>query len=201
MKISKIEPQKKNSKRCSIYIDGEYRFGLTKDLVLKYDLKEDDEITDGTIENILLEEERQRIKQRAFKILRYRQRSAHELINRLIRIGFDAVLVERVIEDFIADKTIDDERFTKAFISDYTNLTTKGNQFIIWELKKRGIPQDTIMKMLQSRDEKELVKKFIQKKLAHLDKHNPRERQKIIRRLLSRGFTPNIVYGVISEGS
>ena len=201
MKISKIEPQKKNKKRCSIYIDGEFRFGLTKDLVLKYDLNEGDEITEDDIKNVLLESEKQKIKQRAFKILHYRERSVQELTNRLIKIGFDQSLVNQVIEDFTADKTLDDERFVKAFVSDYTKLKPKGNKFIIRELKKRGIPQEKIAKMLSSRNEKELVKDFIQKKLAHLNKNNPKERQKIICRLLSRGFTPDIVYSILSEGT
>ena len=201
MKISKIEPQKKNKKRCSIYIDGEFRFGLTKDLVLKYDLNEGDEITEDDIKNVLLESEKQKIKQRAFKILHYRERSVQELTNRLIKIGFDQSLVNQVIEDFTADKTLDDERFVKAFVSDYTKLKPKGNKFIIRELKKRGIPQEKIAKMLSSRNEKKLVKDFIENKLSHLNKNNPKERQKIIRRLLSRGFTPDIVYSILSEST
>lgn len=199
MKISKIEPQKRNSRRCSIYCDGEYKFGLTKDIVLKYDLKEGDEITDDEIKNILLEEEKQKIKQRAFRLLNFRARSAHELKNRLLKIGFDSALVDTVIEDFLEDNTLDDEHFAKAFINDYTTVHTKGNIFIVRELKKKGLPQDTIMKMLETRDEKTLIKDFINKKLTHLNKHVPKERQKIIRRLMSRGFTPETIFGVINN--
>ena len=199
MKISKIEPQKKNSNRCSIYIDGEYRFGLTKDLVLKYDLHEGDEISEKEIKDVLLEEEKQKIKQRAFKLLHYRQRSARELRNRLIKIGFDPSLVDNVIEDFIEDKTIDDERFTKAFMHDYTYVKTKGNKFITWELKKKGITQEIINKMLQGRDEKKLAKEFMKKKMTSLDIHKPKDRQKIIRRLLSHGFTSDVVYGIVNN--
>ncbi|KPJ72053.1 hypothetical protein AMJ52_07610 [candidate division TA06 bacterium DG_78] len=199
MKISKIEPQKRNSRRCSIYCDGEYKFGLTKDIVLKYDLKEGDEITDDKIKTILLEEEKQKIKQRAYRILNFRARSARELKNRLLMIGFDPVLVDTVIEDFLEDNTLDDERFAKAFINDYTTVHTKGNIFVIRELKKKGIPQDTIMKMLETRDEKTLIKDFINKKLTHLNKHVPKERQKIIHRLMSRGFTAEVVFAVINN--
>ena len=84
MKISKVEPQKKNRNRCSIFIDGEYRFGLSKDLVLKYDIKEDDEIDEDLIKNVLQEAEKEKIRQRAYKILHYRDRSVQELKNRLL---------------------------------------------------------------------------------------------------------------------
>lgn len=200
MKISRIEPQKKNKNRCSIYIDGEFRFGLTKDLVLKYDLQEGEEISDQEIQNILFQEEKVKIRNRAFKILHYRQRSVQELKNRLINIGFNQSLVDEVIDDFIADKTLDDERFARAFVSDYTKLKPKGNKFIYYELMKKGISKEIITRLISERNEKELVKMFVQKKLHNLNKSNPKERQKIIRRLLSHGFTPSVVYEIINEG-
>lgn len=199
MKISKVEPQKKNKKRCSIYIDGDFRFGLTKELALKYDLKEGDEISETEIKDILLQEEKAKIRNRAFKILHYRQRSTRELRKRLIRIGFDATLVDSVIEDLRADNTLNDEQFAQAFISDYTTLRPKGNRFIIHELLKRGISRDVISELLAKRDERTLIKRFIEKKLSHLDKAKPKERQKIVRRLLHHGFTSDIIYEVINE--
>jgi regulatory protein len=199
VKISKIEPQKRNSRRCSIYCDGEYRFGLTKDIVLKYNLKEGDDISDEEIKHILLEEEKQKIKQRAYRLLNFRARSTRELKNRLLAIGFEPALVDTVIKDFLEDNTLDDERFVKAFIHDYTTVHTKGNVFIVRELLKKGIPHDTITKMLEIRDEKALVKDFISKKLSHLNKHEPKERQKIIRRLMSRGFTVGAIFAVINN--
>ena len=198
MKISKVEPQKKNRNRCSIFIDGEYRFGLSKDLVLKYDVKEGDEIDEDLIRNVLQEAEKEKIKQRAYKILHYRDRSVQELKNRLLKIGFDQDLVNDVLKDFIEDKILDDERFAKAFIRDYTYLKLKGNRFIIRELKKIGLSQETVDAMLKERNEKELIKNLIERKLKHLNRKDPKERGKIIRSLLSRGFTPDLVYDFLN---
>jgi regulatory protein len=199
VKISKIEPQKKNKKRCSIYIDGQFRFGLSKELVLKFDVKEDDEITETQINDILLQEEKGKIRNRAFKILRFRQRSITELRKRLISIGFDTPLVDDVIEELRADNTLNDEQFAQAFIGDYTSLKPKVNKFIVRELLKRGIAKDIILELIDNRDERTLIKCFIEKKLSHFDKTKPKERQKIIRRLLYHGFTPDIIYDVINE--
>jgi len=199
VKISKIEPQKKNKKRCSIYIDGEFKFGLTKELVLKYDLNEGDEITEEDIKNVLLEEEKHKIIQRAFKILHYRERSVRELRDRLMRIGFDNSLVDEVIAELIADKTLDDERFARAFVNDYTSLKPKGNRFILSELTRRGVAREIITNLLDTRDEGELIRNYIEKKASNLDMKNPKERQKLVRRLLTRGFTPDIVYDMIKK--
>lgn len=199
MKISKVEPQKKNKNRCSIYIDGEFRFGLTKELALKYDLKEGDEISDPEIKEILLQEEKEKIRTRAFKILHFRQRSVRELRERLISLGYDTPLVDDVIDELRADNTLNDEQFAQAFINDYTTLKPKGNRFIARELLKRGISKDVVLELINKRDEHTLIKRFIKKKLSNLDKTKPKERQKIIRRLLYHGFTPGTIYDAIQE--
>lgn len=199
MKISKIEPQKRNKKRSSIYIDGEFAFGLSNELVLKYNLTTDDEISDTLIKDVLLEEEKQKIKQRAFRLLQYRDRSIQELANRLLRIGFDNRLVQSVIEDFKAEGTLDDEKFANAFVSDYTTLNPRGNRFIIQELQKKGVAKEIISKVVHERDENFLIKDYIERKLSHLNRNEPREKQKIVRRLLMRGFSSGAIYEVLNE--
>ena len=106
-----------------------------------------------------------------------------------------------MIDDFVSDKTLDDDRFARAFVSDYTKLKPKGNRFIYNELLKKGISKEIITELISGRDEKELIKNFIQKKLSNFNKTNLKERQKMIRRLLNHGFTPGIVYEIINERS
>ena len=199
MKISKIEPQKKNKKRSSVYINGSFAFGLSNEVLLNFDLHEGDQIDDGIIQNILLAQEKQKIRERALRILHYRKRSALELQSRLIKVGFDNNLVQEVIEEFLRDNTLNDENFAESFVADYTNLKPKGNIFISRELAKRGVCQQVIQKVISIRDEKQMVSDFLRKKLAHLRIKNPKDRRKILRRLLSRGFTPGVVYDVLNS--
>lgn len=199
MKISKIEPQKKNKRRSTIYINGNFAFGLSNEILLKFELHEGDPIDKDLIENVLLEQEKQRIRDRALRILRYRKRSVGELKTRLTRIGFDPDLVKGIIEEFVEDNTLNDTDFAESFVADHTNLKPKGNIYISRELKKRGIPPGTIDQALQLRDENQVVKDFLDKKLSHLDIKSPKERQKVIRRLLSRGFTPSVVFSILNS--
>ncbi len=199
MKISKIEPQKKNKQRCSIFIDGEFRVGLTKEIVVRYNLHEGLEITDREFDEILHQAEKGKIANRAFKILRYRERSVDELRARLIRIGFDGQLVDELVNELIADKTLDDERFANAFVNDYTNLKPKGNRFILSELNKKGIAKEIIARLLSTRDERKMIRQYVEKKASSLNIKKTKERQKLVRRLLTRGFTPDIVYDIIKK--
>lgn len=168
-------------------------------MVLKYNLQEGAEITEEWIRNILGEKEKMRVKERAYKILRYRDRSAQELKARFIKLGFDESLVNEVIQDFIEEQTINDKRFALAFVNDYTKINLKGNRFIVYELKKKGVPQEVIEEVIANRDEKTLAKTFLEKKLSNFNINNPKERQKVLRRLLARGFTPGVVYDLLKE--
>lgn len=199
MKISKIEPQKKNKNRSSIYIDEKFAFGLSNEVLVKFDLHEGDEIDHDTAQNVLLEREKQMIRARAFRLLRYRSRSIQELRTRLSRIGFDEELVADVIEELIMDNTLDDEKFARSYIADYTTLKPKGNIFIRRELMKMGVANEIIERLVNKRDEKYLVECYVKRKLSDLNVENPKDRAKAIRRLLTRGFTPGIVYDVIGK--
>lgn len=199
MKISKIEPQKKNKKRCSIFIDGEFRVGLTKEIIVRFNLHEGIEITDREFDEILHQAEKGKIANRAFKILHFRERSVEELRARLIRIGFDNQLVEELVDELIADKTLDDDRFANAFVNDYTNLKPRGNRFIISELNKKGIAKEITARLVSTRDERKMIRQYVEKKASSLEIKNPKERQRLVRRLLTRGFTPDLVYEIINE--
>ncbi len=199
MKISKIEVQKKNKKRSSIFINGEFKFGLTTDIILKYDLKEGDEISEDDIKNLLLAEEKERLKQRAFRLLGYRSRSIAEMKQRLIRLGYEPEIVELVVQDLMEEGVLNDQRFVKEFTSDYTELKPRGNVYIMNELRRKKVDAGLIEEVLKNRNEKEIIKNLIQKKFSDLNISDPKQKAKIIRRLMSRGFTPQAIYEVIDE--
>lgn len=199
MKISKIEVQKKNKKRSSIYIDGEFKFGLDNEIILKYEIKEGDELTEDQIKNLLLAEEKQKIKQRAYRLLKYRSRSIAEMKERLLKLGYEPEIVERAVRELIEEGILNNHKFAREFVSDYTNLKPKGNIFIMKELKSKKVDDLYIQEVLKERDEKSLIKKILEKKFSDFNKKDPKQKAKIIRYLLYRGFTLQAIYEVLGE--
>ncbi len=199
MKISKIEVQKKNKKRSSIFINGEFKFGLTTEIIVKYGLKEGDEITDEDIKNLLLAEEKEYLKQRAYRLLRYRNRSIAEMKDRLTKLGYEPDIVEMVINELKEEGILDDQKFVKGFASEYTELKPKGNIFILRELRKKKVDQSLIEEIIKERDEKGIIKTMLQKKFPDYDKNDLKQKAKIMRYFLSRGFTLRTVYEVLGE--
>lgn len=199
MKISKIETQKKNRKRSSVYIDGKFAFGTSNEILLKFDLHEGEEIDEDLIQNVLLAKEKQQIRNRAYRLLHYRNRAIKELKERLLKIGFDPALIQEVVDEMIENNTLDDKNFAESFVADYTKLRTKGNIFIRYELTKKGVSSDVIEKLVKDRDEKSIADEYMRKKLSHLDMAKPKDRQKALRRMLTHGFTPSVAYEVIRD--
>ena len=199
MKISKIETQKKNRKRSSVYIDGKFAFGISNEILLRFDLHEDDEIDEDLIQNVLLAKEKQQIRNRAYRLLHYRNRAIKELKDRLLKIGFDPALIQEVIDEMIENNTLDDKNFAESFVADYTKLRAKGNIFIRHELTKKGVASDVIESLVKNRDEKSIADEYMRKKLSHLDMAKPKDRQKALRRMLTHGFTPAVAYEVIRD--
>ncbi|MEO0155683.1 MAG: RecX family transcriptional regulator [candidate division WOR-3 bacterium] len=199
MKISKIEVQKKNKKRSSIYIDGEFKFGLDNEIILRYNIKEGDEITEDQVKNLLLAEEKQKIKQRAYRLLRYRSRSIAEMRDRLKKLGYEPEIVEEVVHELVEEGILNNHKFAREFVSDYTNLKPRGNIFIVNELKKKKVDDAYIKEILKERDEKNLIRKIIEKKFSNFDKKDQKQKARIIRYLSYRGFTPQAIYDVLGE--
>ncbi|UCD05434.1 MAG: RecX family transcriptional regulator [candidate division WOR-3 bacterium] len=199
MKISKIETQKKNRKRSSVYIDGKFAFGISNEILLRFDIHEGEEIDEDLIQSVLLAKEKQQIRNRAYRLLHYRNRAIKELKDRLLKVGFDPALIQEVIDEMIENNTLDDRNFAESFVADYTKLRAKGNIFIRHELTKKGVASDVIEGLVKDRDEKSIADEYMCKKLSHLDMAKPKDRQKALRRMLTHGFTPAVAYEVIRD--
>jgi len=172
--------------------------GLSLDLVTKYNLHEGDEITQDEIDTLLFQEEKAKIRTYAFRLLAYRDRSSKEMQQRLIDKGFDKTLVHEIIVEFLADDTLNNERFARAFVHDYTHVKPRGNIFIQRELRKKGIPVEMIESILEHRDERNMIRDYLARKMSDVDVNDFKVRQKMVHRLLNQGFSSSLVYDIIN---
>lgn len=120
-------------------------------------------------------------------MLSYRNRSEREIRQRLNRLSDDRVLIDQVIDLLHQDKLIDDLEFARWWVRQRIEFRPRGNRAIFAELMQKGIDKSIIDQVLMSREaETELAQKLLAKK--KLDKTRAQ------RLLLSRGFSPDIVF-------
>lgn len=200
MIITKIESQK-NQDRVNIYIDGEFAFGIMREIQYKYKLAKDMEIDNKYIEEVLMEEEQSKCTHFALQFLGYRQRSEKEIADRLEKKGFEEYMIENTLLYLRDHNLIDDLAFAKSFMRDKININKHGPRKIQYDLYKKGISQEIIEKVLeQDEDEYSRAFELAEKKLfSYRNDDKPSQYRKLGGFLQRRGYSSNCVYKILDE--
>jgi len=204
MRITKIERQKKNLSRRSIYADGKYAFGISEDIFLKHGLHENQELTKSQLEDIEQLEIEQSVKSAALRFRSYRPRSQKEIEDHLHKKGFDRKYIAKAIEYLQNQVLINDEEFARMFCRDRLALKPIGKQAMMKQLLKRGIAKQLITTILQeyysSDKEKDLALKEAQKKLGKI-KSLPHltQKQRVYNHLLRKGYDSSLSLSITNK--
>lgn len=142
--ITRIETQKRKKSRRSVYLDGEFAFGLDQELVIKFGLHEGDLIDESELFPIIQAEEKKSAKDTAIRFLSYRARSEKEVRDKLLGKGFSEDAVASVLAELKAAGLVDDVHFAMAFVHDKMILRPMGPLLIRQELKKHGLSDSLI---------------------------------------------------------
>lgn len=194
MIITKIEKQKNNNKRYSIFIDNEFAFGIDEIDLLYYKLKENEPLDNEKYEYILNKLLLKRAKDKALKYLGYKIRSKNQVIKKLQEYEFPSNVIDKVIRVLEKYNYINDEDFAKAFIKDKLNLKGHGVFKISYDLKMLGVDEEIFKKYLYDDEfinEEEKAKDLLLKKLGNknIEDLDYKEKQKIYAYLARRGFS------------
>jgi len=203
-KITKIEVQKKRKTRISIFLDGEFAFGLDQDILLKFGLSKGVELSEIDIEKILIAEEKKQAKDRALKFLGYRDRSEKEIIDKLQLIGYDKSIIEWVISELKRMQLIDDSRFALSFAKTKMLAKPMGEYLLRRELKRKGIQEHhinaAIENIFEESDPVSIAIPLAQKQILKYKNVDELKRKKRLTDfLLRRGFNWDVITEVIEE--
>lgn len=92
-------------------------------------------------------DQRERTRQAALRLLRYRDRSVAEMRGRLAQKGFEHDAIEDEITYLISEHLLDDERFTGSWIRHKLTISHKGKRLIRAELVAKGIGSELFNKV------------------------------------------------------
>jgi regulatory protein len=181
MRITAIEPQKKNPRRVNVYLDGGFAFGLTR--IVAAWLKVGQELSEEKIAALQSEDERENVYQKALHFLSYRPRSSAEIRQNLTKRGLSEPLVEETIQ-----------HLRNAF-------HPRGKSALKMELRRKGLDEEVIGSVLNEQVDEETLafdaaRKYA-RRLAGLEW--PGFRQKLGGFLARRGFSYSTIAPVISE--
>jgi len=193
-KITAIKAQRKNTERVSIFLDGEYAFGLTR--IVAGWLQVGQTLSEEKIDALKREDEQEMAYLRAVNYLSYRPRAKAEIRKNLRKHDVPDEAIEAALERLEKNNFVNDKEFAKLWIENRNQFRPRGRHALRMELRQKGVADEVIENSLdQLVDEETLVYKAGIKKARKLARYEWQDfRKKMAGFLARRGFS----YGLIS---
>ncbi len=145
MKITALEKYKGKTFRIE-FDNGEIYFWHF-DIICEYHLKEDMNIPQSAVEEIIFANDYRKAKERALYLLDYRDYSYIELFEKLEK-NYNEDICYKVMERMVELGTIDDRRYAERLARHYTEVKKFGYYRASSEMRRKGIPEDIIEESL-----------------------------------------------------
>ena len=196
-KITKIEPQVKNKDRVNIYLDGEFKLGYSLELAMLNHLKNDVEISDEQLEQLVFENEKTQALNKAVTLLGKNLKTRRQMRTYLNDKGYSKTIVDYVLEKLSEYNYINDINYAKIYIRSVKNKY--GKVKIIANLRQKGVSDKDIDEVMQEFESDTdsimaLAQKYMKNKEVNQDNV-----AKLYRHLLSKGFGYDEVNSVVRE--
>lgn len=189
--ITAIEPQKHRRDRRSVFVDGEFVAGVHESTVVDLGLAIGQQTDENRLVELLRAETVRKARERALRLINYRDRSKSEVKKRLLGSDFPEDVVLQVVEQLSKAGLLDDDKFSRDWVKARTSSKPMGKARLSRELRSKGVDKETAERALSSLDETSeygLAYDLAVRKLAKLDRSDPSIRRKLASFLARRGF-------------
>lgn len=189
--VTAIIAQKRNKDRVSIYLDGEYAFGLAR--IVAAWLQVGQELSEEKIALLTSHDEVEAAYARSLRLLNQRDHTSAEIRQNLKRHEVTEPVIDEVIERLERAGLINDERFAQNWIENRTEFRPRSRRALAYELRSRGIAPEAFEEALTKTDEEEMAYRAAMKQSTKYQRLERLEfRQKMIAFLGRRGFSYSI---------
>lgn len=204
-KITKLVTQHNNPDRISVFIDGEFAFGVYQDLVLEYGLQVGRVLSEAELQEIQVRDEVFVAKAVALNYLSYRARTEKEVRTKLVQKGFGEPVVDAVVERLYALHYLDDAAYARSFVSGRFKSRGYGPARIRGDLIRRGVDrpliEDALGEVLEPEATYDVAKEQAEKRWTRLatEPDIQKRRKKLSDFLLRRGFSYDVVRRIVAD--
>jgi len=187
--ITALVAQKKNPDRVNVYLDGQFAFGLAAIEAVR--LRRGQVLSDADIDRLQAADDVEKAREKALRFLGNRPRSEWEVRQNLLKAGYGAATIDRVLERLRSVALVDDAAFARYWIDNRTQFKPRGEMALRQELRRKGVDREVIDAALaegQHADDRAAV----QAALAKADRYRQLPRQEFTQKLgaylARRGF-------------
>ncbi len=198
--ITKLERQKHNQNRISVFVDGQYAFSISDELAVLYRLAPEVQLENALLAQMMQEDEYKRALSAAFAHMSHSEKSEKQMRNFLEKKEFSPAAIEQAVIRLQELGYLDDAALAENFIA---GSKTLGRRAIEYKLREKGLARETIQEALEALDEdtqlaaaKALVAKQAQKYAGLEEKIR---RRKLSEFLARRGFDWDTITEALGE--
>lgn len=144
--------------------------------------------------------------QYALFLLNLRLRTEGEMWTKMQTRGYYPDVIDQVVKQLKEEKLIDDDRYIEIYIDNMKLYKHYGVFMMKKKLISKKLPMELIetklSEMVSDEDEQQIAKRYVEKeygKIEEIKKYNYEDKQKVIHRLVSRGFRINVVTKLINS--
>lgn len=193
--------KKLKSNLYQVEFDDGKSYKIYDDIIIKYELLIDKNISKNKLNDILCENELLESYYQALKYINIKMRTEKEIRAYLKKKDISSVSVDYAVDKLKNEGYINEDIYTKAYIQDAINLSNDGPKKIEADLLKLGIKEETITKYLDYDNEiwKIKINKILEKK-AKVNKYSKSLfKNKMYTYLYSLGYSSNELKNIIDD--
>lgn len=200
-KITAINMQQKNKRRCNLFIDGEFFAGISLETALKFRLKVGQEIDDSSLKEMLVESERSEALNKAVNYISKNLKTKRQVKDYLLKKGYSEEIVWYCVDKLKEYNYIDDKQYSQRYIDSVSK--TQGKRLVEYKLMMKGVKKEDISAAYDECevDANQNAKCVAEKYLKNKEK-TKENLAKAYRYLIGRGFSydqANFAIGGLNE--
>lgn len=147
--VTKVEIQKRNNKRVNIYLNEEFAFSCSAELVYKHNICKGKMLDVDYLKDIIYKDNYIRCKRSALYIIEKSYKTEKQMYDKLIK-NFDEGVVKECIRFLKEYNFIDDNKFAEMYVNQ--KIHSQGRNKIKYSLIEKGIKESIIDEKLCSID-------------------------------------------------
>ncbi len=197
-KITAIEVQKRSPNRVNIHLDGHFAFGLAR--IVAAWLRVGQELSEEKIQELQLEDARERAYQQAMLFLSYRARSESEIRKNLGKHEIPEPVIEMTLERLRQDGLANDDQFARSWVENRSAFRPRSRRLMAMELRQKGLSNEAVAAATADVDDEALAYDAAQKRVSRLKDLEWNEfRKKLSDFLARRGFSYSVIAPVVTR--
>ena len=205
-RITSLKAQVEAQGRVSIFVDGQFAFGVNRDVVLEFGLKKGFKLTEQVQRAILERENHFRARFTALNFLSYRDRSEHEMRVRLQKSKHSESAIESTIDYLKSSRLLNDASFAITYAEGRFRSGGYGPVRVRHDLRKKGIDDASIEQAIEEvysevEDLMTTARDLGRRRWEKLsrEKDDRKRRKKVYDHLARRGFPYAVVRTILDE--